>query len=146
MTTGLPEGPAADAFARIGLEHDGLTLCDVKRGDGEIWWCTARLHVSGLMAEKQRVSAHYAVAFRDLIEFFQQMARDWRGWTGSRVYESLEHDLRLAATHDGRHVRIAVTLEQSSQEDGWRVTAVVVLEPGEQLSQAADDVRALLSE
>ena len=131
--------------ALIGLEHDGLLLHDVKRADGEIWWCTARLTVPGLVAEKERVSGHYAVTFRDLIEFFQQMAADWRGWDGSRVYESLEHDLRLEATHEGSHVRLDVTLRQSSQADGWRVSATLRLEPGEQLSRAAVDVGALLS-
>jgi len=139
------EYPVIGDSACIGLRHDGLLLHDVKRADTEIWWCSARLTVPGLVAEKERVSGHYAVTFRDLIEFFEQMASDWRGWDGSRAYKSLEHDLRLEATHEGSHIRLDVTLHQSSQPDGWRVSATLRLEPGEQLSRAAVDVRALLA-
>lgn len=85
------------------------------------------------------------MTFKDLIDFFDGMTSDWRGWKGSRVYESLEHDLRIEGTHDGRHVRLAITLWQSSQPDGWRTSAVITVDPGEQLSRVAEEVRSLLS-
>lgn len=131
--------------ACIGLENDGLTLFDVRRSDGEIWWCSARLRVPGLVAEKTHVAGHYAVTFNDLIDFFKALSADWRGWQGERSYDSLEGDLRLTATHDGRHVRLAVTLRQSAVADGWSASAVLSVDPGEQLSAIASDVEALLS-
>lgn len=100
--------------ACIGLEREGLTLFDVKRASsGKIWGCSARLAVPGLTAEKGRVSGHYALSFNDPIAYFDALAADWRGWQGTRVYESLERDLRLEATHEGSTVNLGVTLEWS---------------------------------
>ena len=129
--------------ACIGLEHDGLTLFGVHGDDTEIWWCAARLAVPGLTAELPRISAHYAVMFQDLIDFFADLARHWRGWRGERVYESLEGELRLIATYD-RHVQITATLRQSTVENGWSATGTFTVEPGEQMSAIASDVQALL--
>ena len=83
-----------------------------------------RLRVPGLDAGL-RVSAHYAIGFDDLVKFFRGLASDWRGWQGERSYESLDHDLRLAAAHDG-HVQLAVRLREV-RPDGWSATAVIRL-------------------
>jgi hypothetical protein len=130
----------------VGRNADGLRFSELRRGpDGEIWRVKARLRVAGLDASLQ-VSAHYATGFAELAEFFRGLASDWRGWPGERVYQSLEHDLRLAAVHDGfGHVRLAVQLRQSSLPDGWSAAAVIWLDPGEELSRAAEDVAAMLS-
>jgi len=128
----------------IGRENAGLRLQDVERGpNGEIWYVWVRLRVNGLDASL-RVSSHYATGFDDLAGFFRGLAADWRGWAGERAYESLEHDLRLTAIHNG-HIRIAVQLCQSSLPDGWSASAVLVIDPGEELTRAADDVTELLS-
>ena len=130
--------------AMIGRETDGLQFSDVERGpDGNIWYVWARLKTAGLDATL-RVSAHYATGFDELVEFFHRLAADWRGWQGERAYESLEHDLRITAIHDG-HVRLAVQLLQSSLPDGWSAAAVIQLDPGEEMTEAADNVAALLS-
>ena len=130
--------------ATVGRETDGLGFADVERGqDGEIWYVLARLRVAGLDASL-RVSAHYATGFDELTGFFGGLASDWRGWQGERAYESLERDLRLTATHDG-HVRLAVQLHQSNVSDGWSAAAVIRLDPGEEMTRAAEDVTALLS-
>jgi Family of unknown function (DUF6228) len=129
--------------AMVGREADGLLFSDAERGpDGEIWYVWARLRVAGLDAAL-RVSAHYATGFDELAGFFRELAADWRGWQGERAYESLEHELRLTATHDG-HVRLAVLLRQSSVPDGWSAAAVIQLDPGEEMTRVAADVAALL--
>jgi hypothetical protein len=87
---------------------------------------------------------HYSKGFADLSNFFTELERDWRGWVGDRVFESLEHDLRLGASHDG-HVRLTVDLRQSTILDGWAVRAVLKLEAGEELAAAASAVRSLFS-
>jgi Family of unknown function (DUF6228) len=128
----------------VGRENAGLLLQDVERGpNDEIWYVGVRLRVDGLDAPL-RVSSHYATGFDDLAGFFQGLAADWRGWPGERAYESLEHELRLTATHNG-HVRIVVQLCQSSLPDGWSASGVLVIDPGEELTKAADEVTELLS-
>lgn len=85
----------------------------------------------------------YSDGFELLARFFDDLAAYWRGWTGERVYESIEHDLRIVATHDG-HVRLRVRLWQSDDPDGWTLETVVVLDAGEQLSQAARDIASVV--
>jgi hypothetical protein len=130
--------------ACAGRADDGLCFANVNRGpDGAIWSVEARLQTPGLDAALQ-VSSHYATGFADLVLFFQRLAADWRGWEGERSYESLEKDLRLSATHDG-HVRLVVQLAQTSTPDGWSVSGVLRLEPGEEMTRVASDVAALLA-
>lgn len=101
------------------------------------------LRTSGLTASLH-VASHYASGFDDLVDFLRDLAADWRGWKGERTYESLEHDLQLTATHDG-HVRLVVQMSTTSEPDGWSATAVLRLEPGEEMTQAAESVAALLA-
>jgi Family of unknown function (DUF6228) len=130
--------------AAVGREADGLRFELVERGSkGEILSVVVRLRVPGLDASR-RVWAHYATGFDELAAFFNGLAADWRGWQGERTYESLEHDLRLTATHDG-HVHLVVQLRDTLGQDGWSATGVVQLDPGEEMTGAAEDVAALLS-
>ena len=128
----------------VGREAGSLRFEEVQRSlQGEIWSVVVRLRVPGLDASL-RVSAHYATGFDELVAFVNGLASDWRGWQGKRTYESLEHDLRLTATHDG-HVRLVVQLRETSVPDGWSATGTVQLDPGEEMTRAALDVAALLS-
>src|ERR1019366_5894320 len=134
---------SAPVTTRQIVHFDGLCLGNVERGpDGEIWYAEACLRVPGLES-RLRVSAHYALGFDDLVAFFGQLAADWRGWRGERTYESLEGDLRLAATHDG--MCGSRSSSDTSQPDGGSVTAVIRLDPGEEMSHAVEGVAALLS-
>ena len=110
---------------------------------GETGSVVVRLRVPGLDASRQ-VWGYYATDFPALVAFFNGLASDWRGWQGERAYESLEHDLRLTATHDG-HVHLVVQLQDTSRRDGWSATGVVHLDTGEEMTRAAEDVAALLS-
>lgn len=128
--------------ATVGREGDSLRFGDVERGpEGEIWFVTVRLQVPDLQASL-RVSAHYATGFDDLVAFFRALASDWRGWQGARAYESVAHDLRLTATHDG-HVRL--TAQLCKEPDEWSVTTAFRLDPGEEMTSVVEDVAALLS-
>jgi hypothetical protein len=82
-----------------------------------------------------------------LAEFFDDLARDWRGWTGDKVFTSVEHDLVFRATHDGSgHVLLGVRLGTHVAEDAksWQVSAPLALEAG-QLEPLATSVRRLLT-
>jgi hypothetical protein len=116
-------------------------LQNVRSEAGGWWSVEACLRVPGLEAR----SRLHDTGFGDLAAFFGRLAADWRGWDGERVWESLEHDLRLAATHDG-HVQLAVQLLQRPEwQAGWSAAAVISLEPGEEMTRVAEDVAALLS-
>jgi Family of unknown function (DUF6228) len=138
----LPDNVVVD-MARIG-EAGCLQFADVERGPGgEIEYARARLQVNGLEAS-MRVSSHYATGFDELVAIFRRLAAGWRGWHGEVMYESLEHDLRVIATHDG-HIRLAVQLRQSAVPEGWSASAVIRLDPGEEMTRAAEAIAAVLS-
>jgi hypothetical protein len=129
--------------ACVGRAQAGLGFARVQRGpDGAVRSVEVSLRTPGLDARLQ-VQSHYASGFDDLVAFFQGLAAGWRGWQGEQVYESLEHDLRLTATHNG-HVRLAVQMSLTSEPEGWSASAVLRLDPGEEMTQAADDVAALM--
>ena len=74
-------------------------------------------------------------------------ARAGAGWLVGRAsgtYESVEHELRLTATHDG-HVRMAVQLHQASLPKDGRPLLSSGWIPGEEMTWAAEDVAALVS-
>jgi hypothetical protein len=105
-------------------------------------YLTVTLTGPDLSASRQ-VYAGWSGGFTHLATFFADLADQWRGWQGERVFESIEGDLRIQATHDG-HVNLRVTLWESTVPDGWKVQAEVGLDAGEALSNAATDVAVLV--
>lgn len=83
--------------------------------------------------------------FEDLATFFKSMEKSWRGWRGTRNWESLEGELRLTATHQGGAIQLRVAIRRRGFDggsDGWTVEGDVVIEPGEQLTRIAREVAA----
>ena len=75
---------------------------------------------------------------------FSEAAREWRGWSPAKVWESLEGELRLQLTINRTgHVTLAVRL-QSNQgtRDAWCVESSIALEAG-QLEAIASEARQL---
>ena len=71
---------------------------------------------------------------------FAQLEQDWRGWDDARSWRSLEGDLGIEARHEFRHVQLRVTLRAYGPgwgNDGWKASANLTIDPGEQLSQIA---------
>lgn len=123
----------------IGTGSQTLTL---KAGEG-----TPRPDdlVVELHAETLSASATVdALGVRDLATYFDDLVADWRGWSGSRVWRSVEDDLEISAEHHG-HVLLRISLRGDPYQSDWRASATVELDPGEQLSEAAADVRALVA-
>jgi hypothetical protein len=126
----------------IGDESNGITFRNVARtNQGDIWSMDVEVADNGLRA-KLKVWSNYAVGFDDLITLFADMARDWRGWTGERVYETIEHDLRISGTHRNSRIELDVELNH----DRWQVRMSTSLDAGEQLSSTADGLAVLLGE
>jgi hypothetical protein len=75
-------------LVRIGDPHDCLALVPADRdGAGYPVSVEATLLTAGLEA-RSTVYQHYASGFDDLIAFFAGLARDWRGWDGTRAFRS----------------------------------------------------------
>jgi hypothetical protein len=117
-----------------------------ERDEPTLDYFVANLVDDGLSATK-RVYAHYASGWRELAAFFEGLVTDWRGWSGTRAWSSLESDLKIEARHEYGHVQLHVTLSQDRVDwgnHGWTASADLTLEPGEQLSRVADELRGLV--
>jgi hypothetical protein len=65
-------------------------------------------------------------------QLFVDMARQWSGWPGELVYESLEREFALRCSHDRLgHIAIRVELRSGHLPDDWRVEATVMTEAGQ---------------
>jgi hypothetical protein len=83
----------------------------------------------------------------DLADYFQDLARNWRGWPGDRTWNDDDGQVSLKASHDGvGAVHLEVELQDMAYQGpgNWRARAIVPIEPGV-LDRLAGDLRALLS-
>lgn len=136
------ERPYACTVVHIGTESEYLRLT---RQDAET--VLAELEVSGLSATRPVVQA-FAAGVTEVSTFLDSLERDWRGWEGERAWTSLEDDLTMQARHTHGHVQLRVTLRCHRADwgnDGWRATADLTIDPGEQLSRIAADARSEFS-
>ena len=77
-----------------------------------------------------------------LVDLFESIATDWRGWQGKRTWASIEGEFRIAvSTTSTGTVTIAVELAHNDGEDDWRLTIPVFSEAG-QLESIARQVAA----
>lgn len=130
---------------RIGSEPNYLLLTADDSAGGTPQFLVAELHLDGLSATG-RVVNNYATGFEDLADFLQQQSDDWRGWAGTRNWESLEGDLAIEARHQYGHVQLRITMRRSVSRwgnHGWTATGDLTIEPGEQLIQIAKGMRSL---
>lgn len=86
------------------------------------------------------IDGHYHDAFMQLAVWAEGLAERWKGWDGERIYESLNHDLVMKATHSGSHVHIDVALRGSVMPGGWRMLVSLSLDAGEELSSVAGSI------
>jgi hypothetical protein len=108
-------------------------------GDREM---QATLHLGHLTATRTFHEVLGFAEFDGLAELFAELARDWRGWEGSRVWESADDDFLVVCKHDGiAGVRVEVTLRH--HEEDWEVTSELFVELGP-LDALARDVRSFI--
>ena len=109
--------------------------------DGYIRSFRAELTAAGLTAATGVVVAQG----QDLDAFFDRLVASWRGWQGEQVWEALEHQMSIAASHDGLgHVRLRVTLRQDHLPDSWEASATFVVDAGEDLRGLAGRIARFL--
>ncbi|MEA2700296.1 MAG: hypothetical protein QOI66_4567 [Myxococcales bacterium] len=79
-----------------------------------------------------------------VVKMFAEAARDWKGWQGAKVWQSLEGELRLElrADHLG-HVSLRAEIRSDpGGADPWRLDAEVGLDSG-QLDSIVAGAKAL---
>jgi hypothetical protein len=124
--------------------HPQLVLADPSDPyqDGYVLSFRAELTGEGLNA-----TSHVVVSQgRDLDAFFDRLAVNWQGWQGEQLWDSLEHDLSIAAAHDGiGQVRLRVTLRESYRPDPWAASATFIVQAGEELPALASKIARFLA-
>ena len=95
--------------------------------------CIVRLSRRELWAEREVYELERHETLRGLAALFTELAEDWRGWDGERVWLSLEGEFAARATHNGLGtVELVVTLgEPEPKATGmWSVQASLFLDAG----------------
>ena len=78
---------------------------------------------------------------KNLGDYFLDMAREWKGWEGSRSWDT--PGLKISATHDRRsRVRLEVELCPFASPESWALKATINVAPGE-LEGIGSDLRSL---
>ncbi|HWS33898.1 MAG TPA: DUF6228 family protein [Actinoplanes sp.] len=114
-------------------------------GDDYVHEAKIEIHEDGMTAvTTATVGAGFAGRTTTLALFVEELAADWQGWDGPRMWQSLDRELTIAARHDRRRrVSLHVTLRApgvSWDDSTWSATAVFVLEAGEETTRFAADL------
>jgi hypothetical protein len=87
-----------------------------------------------------RVSSFMAA---DLGNFFADLARNWKGWEGAKVWSTLEGDFQLSAASDSvGHVRLAYSLRPADTGFNWELRGALEVEAGQLEHLAIEAARA----
>jgi hypothetical protein len=123
-----------------------VRFCDRFRPDGDSVHYAIEAGAPGLNARVDEVVAW--IWDVDLVSFLEELARDFRGWDGERVWQNNDRDLTLRAVfRSGGHVGLTWTLQPwPTAPGGWESSVTTWLEAGEQLSALAVDLRHFLHE
>lgn len=123
-----------------------VRFCDRFRPDEDAVHYAVEARAPGLEARVPEVVAWIWDA--DLVPFLEELARDFRGWDGERVWRNCDHDLTLGAVfRSGGHVGLTWTLRPwPTAAGGWESSVTTWLEAGEQMSALAGDLRQFLHE
>ena len=93
-------------------EEEGLT----KPGGSEFYRVTLR---GNEFEASTRVYA-FDPMDKGLPKFFDGLARDWKGWEGTRHWSSLEGEFELEFRHDGiGHAETVATIHSNRHGHGW---------------------------
>jgi hypothetical protein len=126
------------SVVRIGTADECLLLA-LEPAVGALQRLIATFRLDGLSASIV-VANHPDSGFRNLVEFFQRLADDWRGWPDIRSWKSEERNLQIDARHVG-HVQLTITARRYTAS--WRASGELRIQAGEQLAQIARDVAEL---
>ncbi|MFS0892861.1 DUF6228 family protein [Microbacterium sp. 179-I 3D3 NHS] len=127
--------------ARVGTNSEFLEIMGAP-DSGTPTRATVRLALEGMTAATT-IEQHWSDGFGDLAAFFADLEAHWRGWSGSKTWQSMEGDLVLDAEHTDGRLKLHVTVRRERFDranDGWVVEGDLTIDLGEQLSQISRDV------
>lgn len=55
------------------------------------------------------------------VNWFKQIAADWKGWEGGRKWRSLDGELELSAKNSHGHVSFLVQIHPMEYDNDWRI-------------------------
>ena len=78
--------------------------------------------------------------------FLRGLAEGYRGWAGARQWRSLEDQMRIEASHDGRgHVTLMFRLRERVYGDHWDLSVPFIVEAGAEMAALADAVEVFFA-
>lgn len=99
----------------------GIAFCQPLRREGWLDSFVVRIEEPGLNAAAQVENSR---VIQGPEVFFQDIARNWRGWEGEKTWRALNDELCLAATCDSLgHITIRVQLQPTAGPHGWRAVS-----------------------
>lgn len=102
----------------------------------------AELHGAGLDAS---VGVLEYGEKHDLGSFLSDLANSWRGWEGTKTYNSLEYDLTVEAHREaGGHNILRFTVREG-MPPLWTATLELMLEAGEETASLAREVSTFMA-
>jgi uncharacterized protein DUF6228 len=111
-------------------------------GPAESFYAT--LSLEGLRSSIRVHTPPYYGGPEGLAKLFEDIAANWRGWSGEKNWASLEGEMRISCTCDKLgHTRMAVLLRDLHPERGWTASGSLIMEAG-QLDKIARSVREFL--
>lgn len=135
---------STDSLLTIADSAEGATVTIGRAVDpyGDGWFVDYQVELTG-HGLRARSSVRDEQGANNLPAFFDKLAASWRGWDGEMVWESIEHDLRITARHDGAgHVTLCFCLRENYSERAWGATVYVTVDAGEDMKGLAQRVRA----
>lgn len=94
---------------------------------------------------RARIESVTVTVWDNMSEFFDGLARDFRGWEGERVWGN--NNLVVTATFgSGGHVYLGWTPRSGFFPGDWNCTVTTVIEAGEEMTAVAAELRAFLRE
>jgi hypothetical protein len=98
------------------------------RPGGEFDYCRIELAGSVFSGRLRAYDTNWA----GVAAFFQDLADNWRGWSGAKNWRSLEGQVELQATSDSLgHTSLRVFLREDALVQDWRVEATLIVEAGQ---------------
>jgi hypothetical protein len=76
-----------------------------------------------------------------LVDLFEYMAKEWKGWSGAQEWSSIEGEFWISATCDSLgHIMLSLSLKEFDGPEPWESIAKLGIDSG-QLDSTAKKVR-----
>jgi hypothetical protein len=111
--------------------NSGTRSLLIRSDDDRVDYWIARLSAESIEATRR----FYALGQTGLGGFFDDLAAQWRGWTGDKTWAALEGDVSIVASHDGLGtVSLLVSLRDEPalrpEQPEWQASPVLAVDAG----------------